>query len=91
MQLGASPGTAVADRKRERSYSGTLRAAAAVSVSVRPLGSSGTHGPRCVMLIALHRNLMVRVKQGGGSLAHIMTCSHDSHHVLENVAGGALG
>jgi hypothetical protein len=43
------------------------------------------------MLIALHRNLMVRVKQGGGSLAHIMTCSHDSHHVLENVAGGALG
>ena len=71
----------------------TLRAAAAVSVSVRPLGSSGTHGPRCVMLIALHRNLMVRVrvKQGGSSLAHIMTCSHDSHHVLENVAGGALG
>ena len=45
----------------------------------------------CVMLIALHRNLMVRVKQGGDSLAHIMTCSHDSHHVLENVAGGALG
>jgi hypothetical protein len=43
------------------------------------------------MLIALHRNLMVRVKQGGDSLAHIMTCSHDSHHVLENVAGGALG
>ena len=62
-----------------------------MSVSVRPLGSSGTHGPRCVMLIALHRNLMVRVKQGGDSLAHIMTCSHDSHHVLENVAGGALG
>ena len=40
---------------------------------------------------AARSDLMVRVKQHGSSLANIMNCSHDSHHVLENVAGGALG
>ena len=62
-------------------------------VGIRPVSSKESIKTAYLHLttIGKHRNLMVRVKQGGDSLAHIMTCSHDSHHVLENVAGGALG